>query len=217
MAPQLLNISGRPVRLCQCATPAIAVQRALSSSVETGVCWSVSDLEGSEAARREWSTRTQNALRDAGGPDPQGQAGPPRQLKVGNRTLWWSLSHSGSLGVFAIADVHVAIDVEQDRSLRATARVRDRMASADEWQLAHRFFGEQPTLGLWTAKEAVAKGRGTGILEEFRRFRWQPVDADSSRIDVVPDSHTTNTEQWMLWHQRLAQAWISFAIRADDA
>lgn len=205
------------MRLCPCTTPALAAQRALVSSVETSVFWSVSDLESSEAARREWSTRTQNALRDAGGPDAQGQPGPPRQLEVGDRTLWWSLSHSGSLGVFAIADIHVAVDVEQDRSLRATARVRDRMASADEWQLAHRFFGEQPTLGLWTAKEAVAKGRGTGILEEFRRFRWQPVDVNTSRIDVVPDSHTSATDQWILWHQRLAAAWISFAIHADAA
>lgn len=76
--------------------------------------------------------------------------------------VYWSLSHKSACVAAVAALRPVGIDVERIKPV--SAGLRRRIAEADEWAMApaeeqHIFFR------FWTAKEAVLKAVGTGLVE----------------------------------------------------
>ena len=84
----------------------------------------------------------------------------------------FSLSHSGTLAVIALADVPVGADAEQDRPVGEAVRLR---ALTGAERADSRDF-----LFFWTRKEAALKCLGTGV---DRAFDSLDVRADSAELD----------------------------------
>ena len=84
----------------------------------------------------------------------------------------FSLSHSGTLAVIALADVPVGADAEKDRPVGEAVRLR---ALTGAERADSRDF-----LFFWTRKEAALKCLGTGV---DRAFDSLDVRADSAELD----------------------------------
>ena len=84
----------------------------------------------------------------------------------------FSLSHSGTLAVIALADVPVGADAEKDRPVGEAVRLR---ALTGAERADSRDF-----LYFWTRKEAALKCLGTGV---DRSLRSLDVRADSAELD----------------------------------
>ena len=84
----------------------------------------------------------------------------------------FSLSHSGTLAVIALADVPVGADAEKDRPVGEAVRLR---ALTDAERADSRDF-----LFFWTRKEAALKCLGTGV---DRAPGSLDVRADSAELD----------------------------------
>ena len=84
----------------------------------------------------------------------------------------FSLSHSGTLAVIALADVPVGADAEKDRPVGDAVRLR---ALTGAERADSRDF-----LFFWTRKEAALKCLGTGV---HRALRSLDVRADSAELD----------------------------------
>ncbi len=84
----------------------------------------------------------------------------------------FSLSHSGTLAVIALADVPVGADAEKDRPVGEAVRLR---ALTGAERADSRDF-----LFFWTRKEAALKCLGTGV---DRALRSLDVRADSAELD----------------------------------
>ena len=84
----------------------------------------------------------------------------------------FSLSHSGTLAVIALADVPVGADAEKDRPVGDAVRLR---ALTGAERADSRDF-----LFFWTRKEAALKCLGTGV---DRALRSLDVRADSAELD----------------------------------
>ncbi len=84
----------------------------------------------------------------------------------------FSLSHSGTLAVIALADVPVGADAEKDRPVGEAVRLR---ALTDAERADSRDF-----LFFWTRKEAALKCLGTGV---DRALDSLDVRADSAELD----------------------------------
>lgn len=79
-----------------------------------------------------------------------------------------SISHSGTLGAAVLARRPVGLDVERIRTPHP--RLRDRILSERERDDAVRLPipSDETTLLYWTLKEAVLKGRRTGLRQSTR-------------------------------------------------
>jgi 4'-phosphopantetheinyl transferase len=92
----------------------------------------------------------------------------------------FSVSHSGTIGVLAVAGegVHVGVDIEQIRPRTNLASLAARTLGPEAlvaWRAAPE--AEQLTrfLHAWTAKEAYLKAVGTGITVRLSEVPEQPV------------------------------------------
>ena len=88
----------------------------------------------------------------------------------------WSLSHSAGFAAGAVCRARIGIDVEAITSRRSD--VVARVSSRDELELLGGFSWEA-FVRVWTAKEAVLKKAGVGLLE-----------LDRCRIVAVPGRRT---------------------------
>lgn len=80
--------------------------------------------------------------------------------------LWFSVSHSGSIALVALAAEPVGVDVEAERVLRDPVALAARFFSPGERgavELAPVSERTRRFLELWTAKEAVLKASGAGL------------------------------------------------------
>jgi 4'-phosphopantetheinyl transferase len=144
-------------------------------------------LRGSEVGRRWLVSR--GALREILGaeigasPDAVrlvlGEHGRPG-LDPGTHSeaLDFNLSHSGELALVAVTQgMKVGVDVERLRPGRNPLRVADRFFSPAEVDaLAAVDEQERPSefLRYWTAKEALAKGLGLGLMAPRGELELQP-------------------------------------------
>jgi phosphopantetheine--protein transferase-like protein len=99
----------------------------------------------------------------------------------------FSLSHSGALGVLAIAEAPVAIGVDVEAA-RARAHL-DRLAvrvlepgALDAWQRATEAERLDHFLRAWTAKEAYLKATGEGIISAAAA---RPLDPEGWTISAL--------------------------------
>ncbi|UXI68414.1 4'-phosphopantetheinyl transferase family protein [Tahibacter amnicola] len=104
--------------------------------------------------------------------------------------LHFSLSHSGSLGLIAVAwDTELGVDVEQPGKPRAVAALARRYFTATEADWLARCdesVRQDAFLTLWTAKEAVAKAIGRGLAYGLDRIGFVAQSGDGRwRLDAV--------------------------------
>ncbi len=112
--------------------------------------------------------------------------GPDGKPRLEGSPLCFSLSHSGSLALVAVAhDVEVGVDVEDlrhGRDVPALATVA--LAPAERPILAHA--SSEAFLRHWTRKEAYLKGRGVGLTVAPAEFEVRPMDVSSDGRWHVP-------------------------------
>ncbi len=87
------------------------------------------------------------------------------QLRSGEH-LWFNLTHSGSLGLIALAPTRVGIDLEQIRPMTNEAGLIERFFSTYErevYQTLPEELRNQAFFRAWTAKEALLKAVGSSI------------------------------------------------------
>jgi 4'-phosphopantetheinyl transferase len=109
-----------------------------------------------------------------------GEHGKP--LVAGAPWLWFSLAHSGKVGVIAVSTRHpVGVDVEQvDPVFGFRETAREVLTDAELASLGNdsdasarrRFYA------LWVRKEAVSKALGTGLTRRLRQFSVDPAAAE---------------------------------------
>jgi 4'-phosphopantetheinyl transferase len=111
-----------------------------------------------------------------------------RPRLVGQPELHFNLSHSEPVAAVALAHVPVGVDVEVLRPRRALDRLAARLLPPDELEC---YAGRSPEEQLrafyrcWTAREAVAKARGTGVFAASARdaeARGDAVHFDASSL-----------------------------------
>jgi 4'-phosphopantetheinyl transferase len=102
----------------------------------------------------------------------------------------FSVSHSGTIGVIAVAGegVHVGVDIEQVRPRTNLAGLAARTLGPEAlvaWRAAPE--AEQLTrfLHAWTAKEAYLKAVGTGITVRLSEVPEQPVGWSVEEFSVA--------------------------------
>jgi hypothetical protein len=209
-----LNFSGRSTRLSRVESPAAAL-----NAPEGTPRWArsarfcVARIEPLAAGHRAWTRQLHETLADAGWTQAADGEGAPVPRVTRTETTWWSASHSGTHGAFVAGTVPVGVDLECDRTLRSPERLWARIANSKEREAAESFFEPQSLIGLWTSKEAVAKGRGEGIRRDFRTLVWQPLKHDLSVVTLDSGLRGGEAEVWLLAHQRAADHWLSLAMR----
>jgi 4'-phosphopantetheinyl transferase len=95
-----------------------------------------------------------------------GAGGKPELDTAGAPPLHFSVSHSGTMVLVAIAPGPVGVDLEGPRQLRHALEVAARTFARSELELLVRLpSGARPRrfLEIWTAKEAVLKASGEGL------------------------------------------------------
>jgi 4'-phosphopantetheinyl transferase len=102
--------------------------------------------------------------------DAQGKPGVDAAMHDG---VHFNCSHSGELGVIALAGAPVGIDIEQLRPLGDVLELADAQFSIDERAVIRRARSDERTalfLHCWTSKEAVLKATGVGIANGMEHF-----------------------------------------------
>ena len=114
-----------------------------------------------------------------------------KPMLTGAPDISFSVSHSGTIGVIAVAGgegVHVGVDIEQVRPRANLAGLATRTLGPEAlaaWHAAPE--SEQLTrfLHAWTAKEAYLKAVGTGITVRLSEVPEQPVGWSVERLSVA--------------------------------
>lgn len=118
------------------------------------------------------------ALGQAGATDltlSYGENGKPRL--VHHPDIHFSLSHSGTLAVCAVADRAVGVDVERPRRVDG-ALVRRVLTAAEQAWLAQQANKEAAFIRLWTRKESFLKLTGQGLSRRPDGFSVLPQAED---------------------------------------
>ena len=118
------------------------------------------------------------ALGQAGAADltlSYGENGKPRL--VHHPDIHFSLSHSGTLAVCAVADRAVGVDVERPRRVD-DALVRRVLTAAEQAWLAQQANKEAAFIRLWTRKESFLKLTGQGLSRRPDGFSVLPPAED---------------------------------------
>ena len=108
----------------------------------------------------------------------------------------FSLSHSGTLALIALADVPVGADIQQLRPV--TQAARSRVLTPGERE-------EGDFFALWTRKEAALKCLGTGLGRDLRA------------VDARPDTVVLDGKTLSLYTQRYGDFTISAAAEGAEA
>jgi 4'-phosphopantetheinyl transferase len=121
--------------------------------------------------------------------------------------LSFSLSHSGTVGVIAVAEAKVGADVEVVRPRRHLERVAARVMPAgafERWSALPEPRRIEAFLETWTAKEAFLKLLGVGLTQPLRDVDpanvatwagWPAgcVTSVATAIPVAPDAWSRST------------------------
>jgi acyl transferase domain-containing protein/phosphopantetheinyl transferase len=122
-----------------------------------------------------------------------------------------SLAHTEAGAVALVADEPVGIDVEsaaQDASALlpdfATAEEAELLAPLDD-------AGVSAATHLWCAKEAMAKGRGTGLQGRPKDFAAQDIEANGTFLLC----HRTDGDQWMVHTAQVGPFVLAYTSAQD--
>jgi 4'-phosphopantetheinyl transferase len=103
----------------------------------------------------------------------------------------FSLSHSGGVGVLAVAPARIGVDVEVARPRvhleRLARRVLDEPAHA-RWATVPEAERLTAFLAAWTAKEAYLKAVGLGLVRPLRSVPLEPDGWTVASFGPVPDA-----------------------------
>ncbi len=107
--------------------------------------------------------------------------GPRGKPYVSGKGPFFNTSHSGKLGIVAIAKVELGVDLEKVRHLESLTEIARRHFSPCEWDHLSLLDGEHRELAFyrcWTRKEAYIKALGEGLS--------MPLDIFDVAIDGDP-------------------------------
>jgi 4'-phosphopantetheinyl transferase len=103
-----------------------------------------------------------------------------------HRDLWFSLSHSESFAMVAVASgARVGVDIEIERPRSRLDQLAERVLSEEEhaeWSEAEPSQRTGVFLARWTAKEAYLKATGAGIWQPLREVPRNPDGWTVARI-----------------------------------
>jgi phosphopantetheinyl transferase len=120
-----------------------------------------------------------------------------------------SVSHTVGWALAAVSATPVGIDVESLREVDPGA-IR-LVAAPDEWGVVE---GSTPpeaaALRLWTVKEAVLKGLGTGFRLEPRSVRVVAASEQSAHVDVAGEGDSSS-RHWRVSSEILEDRVVSIA------
>jgi 4'-phosphopantetheinyl transferase len=107
-----------------------------------------------------------------------GPRGKPQLAEVHGSTLCFSVSHTGDLAVYAVAEsAPVGVDVERVRADVWSRRLVEQTFSVDELRQVPGASGSARNTALfraWTRKEAYLKALGCGLVEELNQVSVPP-------------------------------------------
>ncbi|QEL20328.1 4'-phosphopantetheinyl transferase [Limnoglobus roseus] len=131
--------------------------------------------------------------------------------------LPFNVSHSGDLGLIAVADRRVGVDVEQLRDVPNAAGLVERFFGPEEREQFARLPAELQLPGFlrgWTCKEALLKAVGTGIQNVNKCV----VDLDPRRAPaVIRFDHAAEIGRWQLGTWSPVVGYVAaVALECDD-
>jgi 4'-phosphopantetheinyl transferase len=91
---------------------------------------------------------------------------------LGSGGIEFNVSHSGSIVALAFADAPVGIDLERRRTMEDDAHriARRHFSQAEITRLAAATSTDEEFFAIWTAKEAVVKAAGIGLVASLESF-----------------------------------------------
>jgi 4'-phosphopantetheinyl transferase len=130
--------------------------------------------------------------------------------QVAGKRIYFNLSHSGGLALFAVArDMEVGIDLEQIQPERASVGIAERFFSAGEVAALQALPARLQSEGFfscWTRKEAYIKAIGEGLQ----------IPLDSFEVSVVPGQDAAilkaDNEKWSLHSLRSAPGYAAALV-----
>ena len=131
------------------------------------------------------------------------QGKPQLVMPSGAPDLRFSLAHSGSLALVAVAlGREVGVDVELERPLPDVLRLAGRVAAPHEQEALQRLDARarvRAFFQLWVAKEAVLKARSTGLHADPRRVLLDGLGTGAVRLrDAGLDGGLGDSAAWAL-------------------
>lgn len=106
--------------------------------------------------------------------------------------LHFNFTHSGDLGLLAVADIPVGVDLEQQRSVTALRTMEATILMPEEQQRLDHYIGDERDallLRLWTCKEALVKATGEGFQAMLRyQLRWDQSSGQMTAHDAQGDA-----------------------------
>jgi 4'-phosphopantetheinyl transferase len=142
-------------------------------------------------------------------------SGKPRVARTGRHPdVRFNLAHAGALGLFAFAlGLEVGVDCETQASSRGIDAVLAKAATADERKSLDALPADRRAkegLRLWTRKEAILKGLGTGLS-----LAPESLEVGVSPRSAPPQRITVRGQPWLLFDlPGLPEAFGSLAVDA---
>lgn len=131
-----------------------------------------------------------------------GSHGKPFVKNEGVRTLYFNVSHSQKIALFAFShESEVGIDVEGPQPRLDHQAVAKRVLNSQEQQWLHSLPSQKQKaafLTCWTRKEAFAKAHGTGLTFPFRNITVTFQPDQPARIVKIEDSWL-NSRPWAMY------------------
>lgn len=135
--------------------------------------------------------------------------------RLASGALHFNATHSGDLAAIAIAETEVGVDAEVIRPMRDAIAIAERFFSPEEvTRLKGAGDVDAEFFRIWTMKEAIVKGIGSGITAPLQSFTT-PHDAEE--LTAVECTHAA----FAGWHTQPLRAPSGYraavATRARDA
>lgn len=130
---------------------------------------------------------------------------------------YFNLSHSGDLVVVAVTRAGpVGVDVERITGSRDLETIARRFFAEEEWAGIEPLDAERRVVAffrLWTRKEALLKGLGTGLSIPLSRVVFSAVDHGSAEMIRFPEESGSSRE-WTVRDLRPAEGYAgALAVR----
>lgn len=130
------------------------------------------------------------------------QHGPPRIVRP-DWDAWISISYGSGIGLLAVADGPVGVDVERVRPLVVEELAGTALTPAETAALRSLPCDEERHSALarcWTRKEAVLKGMGLGIVLDLSAIETRPLEREQVTVAV-------GSEPWTVAELPLPTGW----------
>ena len=131
-----------------------------------------------------------------------------------NDQVQFNISHAGDWVLISLADVAVGVDVEQVRpSFRYEAVLSHSFSAEEQRYVTESADPQQVFFRLWTRKEALAKGIGTGLLDDLTNL--PSLDGNHTLVKQAGNP----LHDWSVWSFNLAtnyEATLAWAGLSDQ-